>query len=118
MCLAAQTAPATAAKPAGTYSACMAKANSTRDMQNCQTAGLAEAESGLGAAYTQAIAALPTDQQAQLRAAQRRWIAFRRADCRVFYGRQTGTIATIEGGRCMIDRTHDRINELRDFRTK
>jgi uncharacterized protein YecT (DUF1311 family) len=104
-----------AGRAGGAYTACMAKANSTRAMQVCQQAGLADANARLAVAYAKALATLPTDQQAKLREAQRRWIAFRSSDCDVFYGKQSGTIATIEGGDCLIDRTDVRINNLLHF---
>jgi uncharacterized protein YecT (DUF1311 family) len=33
----------------------------------------------------------------------------------VFYGNETGTIATMNGGNCMISRTKDRIADLQGF---
>jgi uncharacterized protein YecT (DUF1311 family) len=90
----------------------MAKAVSTRDIQLCQSAEVATLERRLATIYGQAIATLPADQQRKLREAQRRWVEFRQADCSVFYGNTTGTIATISGGQCMIDRTAVRIKNM------
>jgi uncharacterized protein YecT (DUF1311 family) len=104
-----------AQKSAPAYAACMAKANSTLDMQQCQTAGLAQANARLEVAYAKALAALPADQQAKLQQAEAQWFTFRRSDCGVFYGNETGTLATVQGGSCMIDRTEDRVKNLQDF---
>jgi uncharacterized protein YecT (DUF1311 family) len=102
-------------KPGAPYASCMAKASSTSSMQACQAAGLKDANARLAVAYAKALGALPADQQAKLRDAQQRWSAFRSSDCRVFYGKQTGTLANIEGGGCMIERAEDRIKNLRGF---
>jgi uncharacterized protein YecT (DUF1311 family) len=108
--------PAAAApKLAAAYAACMAKANTTLDMKACQQAGLTEANARLAAAYAQALNVLPADQRVKLRAAQRLWIAFRASDCAVFFGSQTGTIAGVEAGSCLIDRTERRIENLKNL---
>jgi uncharacterized protein YecT (DUF1311 family) len=104
---------ATTAKSA--YDACMAKAVSTADMSMCQTAEVHRLDARLAAVLAKAIAALPADQAAKLRGSQRLWLRFRQSDCQVFYGNATGTIATIDGGDCMISRTNDRIKDLQAF---
>jgi uncharacterized protein YecT (DUF1311 family) len=43
------------------------------------------------------------------------WTTFRASDCDVFYGNETGTIATVQGGSCMIERTERRIEDMHDF---
>ena len=43
------------------------------------------------------------------------WATFRQSDCQVYYGNETGTIATINGGDCVISRTNDRIKDLQAF---
>ncbi len=106
-------APAHAADTA--YDSCMNKAVSTRDMQECQKAALAAIDVRLNAAYRKAMAALPADQQEKLRTSERLWIGFREADCQTFYGKETGTMATIQGGACMMDRAEQRILNLAEF---
>jgi uncharacterized protein YecT (DUF1311 family) len=106
---------AAAKKPVSVYSACMSKAESTLDMQECQKAGLAVANARLATAYAATLARLPADQQAKLRKAQALWTTFRASDCDVFYGNETGTIATVQGGSCMIERTERRIEDMHDF---
>jgi uncharacterized protein YecT (DUF1311 family) len=97
------------------YRACMNVAVTTGDMKACQTAGLAEADAWLNAAYRKAMDALPVDQQEKLRKSERLWITFRDADCGAFYGKDTGTMASIQGGACMLDRSEQRIQNLAEF---
>lgn len=108
--------PARAATTAKTtYDACMAKAVSTADMSTCQTAEVHRLDARLAAVLAKVLATLPADQAAKLRASQRLWVTFRQSDCGVFYGNETGTIATIDGGDCVISRTNDRIKDLQAF---
>ena len=97
------------------YGACMNVAVTTVDMQACQTAGLADADARLNAAYRKAMDALPADQQEKLRKSERLWITFRDADCGAFAGKDTGTMASVQGGACMIDRSEQRIQNLAEF---
>jgi uncharacterized protein YecT (DUF1311 family) len=97
------------------YAACMAKAVSTRDMQACQQHAIMAANARLRTALAAAMRALPADRQAKLKVAQQQWLIFRQSDCEVFYGNDTGTIATVRGGQCVLDRTADRIEQLHDF---
>ena len=100
------------AQPEQTLTACLSRATNTHDMQVCQGSALDDANRRLAAAYDAALAALPSDRRAKLRMAQARWVAFRSADCQVYFGSDTGTLATVEGGRCTLDRTEARIDEL------
>jgi len=101
--------------PKTIYDACMAKAVSTRDMSVCQSAEVHRLDGRVAAVLAKVLAALPADQGAKLRASQRLWVTFRQSDCEVFYGNETGTIATINGGDCMISRTKARIADLQAF---
>lgn len=104
---------AAAGPPPSRLDACLKTAVSTMEMVDCQNAEMARLDALLNAAYAKAMANLPADQQAKLRTAERNWIVFRQSDCEVFYGETTGTIAHIQGGECMIDRTRKRIEDLR-----
>ncbi len=106
--------PARAA-PTDAYARCMERANSTVDMQTCQQAGLVDANRRLAVMLAKTLAALPADQREKLSEAQRRWTEFRKSDCGVFYGNSSGSVATIRGGTCMIERTESRIGELAIF---
>lgn len=95
------------------YNGCMAKAQTTADMVGCMDVEMALQDKALNMVYQQALAALPIDQRQKLRAAQRIWLDFRQKDCDVFYGKETGTIASVEAGGCMIRHTVSRIGDLR-----
>lgn len=105
----AQDIPGTSAA----YSACMGRAQSTLDMVTCMNAEMAVQDQALNANYKSALAALPPDQQAKLRKAQRLWLDFRKADCDVFYGKETGTFASIAAGMCMLRHTARRAEDLK-----
>jgi len=98
-----------------THAACMAKAKSTLDMVNCNSAELTVRNAALNAAYAQAMQRVDTA-SAALKAAERAWIAYRDADCGVYEDRnQFGTLGEIEAGTCMIDRTIERTGALQKF---
>ena len=94
---------------------CFKSAVSTAEMRACQQLGLAEVDARLNAAYRRAMAALAPDRQEKLRRSERAWITFRDLDCDVHVGADTGTLATIEVGSCLIDRREQRIRDLAEF---
>ena len=95
--------------------ACLAKAENTAAIIACQTDELAVLDRTLNDAYKTALAGLPTDQRVKLLTAQRAWLDFRTRDCDVFYGKETGTIASIEAGACMLTHTMRRIDDLKSL---
>lgn len=95
------------------YSACINRAQSTLDMVTCMNAEMDVQDKALNANYQSALAMFPPDQQTKLRKAQRIWLDFRKADCDVFYGKETGTMASIEAGQCMLQHTAKRAEELK-----
>ena len=97
------------------FAACLAKAQTTVDIVTCQTEEMKLQDRALNAAYKKAMAALPADQQAKLREAQRAWLTFRQLDCAVFYGKETGTMASIQAGGCMVTQTARRVADLEAF---
>lgn len=107
-----------AAQPTDSYTTCMAKAQTTVAMQDCQKAGLADVDRQLNDAYARTMAALPSDQKPRLQTAERLWIVFRKGDCGVFDGKTNGTVSTVQIGGCMIDRGKQRIVDLGNFVTK
>ena len=110
LALGAHARAATAEDGQAVSDACLAKAITTYDIVACQKATLAIVERELNTVYKQAVASLPDD---QLVAAERLWVSFRQIDCDVFYGEQTGTIASIQGGGCMIGHARNRIADLK-----
>lgn len=98
-----------------TYDACMAKAKTTFDMDQCNGGELKPRNAALNAAYAKALGRAGTAANA-LKAAERAWIGYRDADCGVYEDRyQFGTLGTVEAGGCMIDRTIERTQALQNF---
>ena len=95
--------------------ACLAKAETTASIIGCQNGEMAVLDRALNDVYKTALAGLPTDQKTKLRAAQRAWLDFRTRDCDVFYGKETGTIASIEAGACMLTHTMRRVDDLKSL---
>ncbi len=97
------------------FDACMAEANSTYDMDQCNGAELKARDAALNAAYAKALGRVGAA-SAGLKASERAWIAYRDADCGVYENRdQFGTLGVIEAGSCMIDRTIERTKDLEAF---
>ena len=113
----AMCGPQARAQEAGSESpalkACLAKAETTASVVGCQNDEMAVLDRALNDVYKTALAGLPTDQKMKLRAAQRAWLDFRTRDCDVFYGKETGTIASIEAGACMLTHTMRRVDDLK-----
>ena len=118
LALAAAAFSANAAPRSGyskSYDACMAKANTTVDMDSCNAAELKTRDAALNAAYAAALKRVGTAADA-FKAAERAWIVYRDADCGVYENRdEFGTLGVIEAGDCMIDRTIERTRVLAAF---
>ena len=110
--------PSPATESTATLSTCSAHANTTYAMVECNKTELARVDARLATAYAKTLAALPSDQQTKLKQSEQMWVAFRKADCGVFYGTSTGTIASVQGGACMISRANRRIADLAEFTEK
>jgi uncharacterized protein YecT (DUF1311 family) len=73
------------------YSACLDKAGGvTSAMQDCIKQELEVQDRSLTAAYQTLMGSLPEKRRAQLRDAQRKWIAFRDANCRFYLDPEGG----------------------------
>ena len=94
------------------YSQCMQTAETTLDMSNCQGAELKREDARLNSAYKKAKAGLDPAQQAKLLDAQRLWIKYRDANCKVYYSLTGGTIDQINGASCLLKMTKARADEL------
>jgi uncharacterized protein YecT (DUF1311 family) len=116
--------PAAAQTPAPTVDC--AKATATPELNHCQDQAFQKADRALNAAYRAALARLDqtTALDAKVRAewrkalqdAQRKWIAFRDADCKgaMAYEWYGGTGATLAVLGCMTSLTEARTKELRE----
>jgi uncharacterized protein YecT (DUF1311 family) len=95
--------------------ACLNGARSTADMGACVAKAYAGEQRQLRAVYARALRHRPGD-AAQLRGAQRRWLAFRAADCAyaesLYRG---GSIAPVQKGLCLVRDTADRVAALRGY---
>ena len=83
-------------------------------MRACSFAELARRDRELNEVYGRLIAALEQPAQAQLREAERAWVAYRDAECR--FRRSVGdggTIALLISDTCSIELTTARVQELR-----
>lgn len=116
------TAEANAATPAASYTASTSDDGwygaeyqrcdgSTVDMIQCVNGLRDKWDDRLNAAYQQVMAAESEPQKSALRDAQRRWIAFRDANCLYYAGGQ-GSIARVEAAICEYGLTRDRAREL------
>lgn len=94
------------------YSQCMETAQSTLDMNNCNGAEIERQDARLNSVYKRAKAALEPAQQTQLLEAQRLWIKYRDANCKVYFNLTGGTIDQLNGAGCLLDMTKARADEL------
>ncbi|PSS58094.1 lysozyme inhibitor LprI family protein [Pseudomonas sp. BBP2017] len=94
------------------YSQCMQTAQTTLDMNNCNGAEIKRQDARLNSAYKKAKAALEPAQQAKLLDAQRLWIKYRDANCKLYYSLTGGTIDQLNGAGCVLDMTKARADEL------
>jgi len=88
---------------------------STLGQMRCIEAELKIQDGRLNTAYRAAQVDLNARQKAKLLAAQRSWIAFRDADCAAWYDEDWGTIAKVLASDCLLTRTIERTDQLKDF---
>jgi len=94
------------------YSHCMKSAQTTLDMNTCNGAEIDRQDARLNSAYKKAKAALEPAQQTQLLDAQRLWIKYRDANCKLYFNLTGGTIDQLNGAGCVLDMTKARADEL------
>ncbi|RWU25478.1 hypothetical protein DM813_07090 [Pseudomonas alkylphenolica] len=94
------------------YSQCMQTAQTTLDMNNCNGAEIDRQDARLNSAYKKAMATLEPAQQSQLRDAQRLWIKYRDANCKLYFSLTGGTIDQLNGAGCVLELTKARADEL------
>ena len=87
----------------------------TVGMMDCADAELKIQDARLNAAYRKAISGLNPRQKAKLVAAQRAWVAFRDADCTSLEDEDWGSLSRINAAVCVLTRTVDRTNDLKDY---
>jgi uncharacterized protein YecT (DUF1311 family) len=94
------------------YNQCMQTAQTTLDMNNCNGAEIERQDARLNSVYKKAKAALEPAQQTQLLDAQRLWIKYRDANCKLYYSLTGGTIDQLNGAGCVLEMTKARADEL------
>ena len=95
------------------YAACLDKAGgATFAMQDCIREELERQDRRLNETYKALFDSLPEKRQAQLRDAQRKWIAFRDANCEFYYDPQGGSAARLASNECVLTFTAERAHEL------
>lgn len=100
---------------ADSYSQCMNGANTTAAMRECSGAELKRQDNRLNRNYKKAMNSLEQEQKDKLRDAQRKWVAYRDANCAMYYGLTGGTIDQLNGVGCEVDMTKQRAGELENL---
>lgn len=97
---------------ADSYSQCMKGATTTVDMRDCSGAELKRQDTRLNQNYKTVMGSLEEEQKGKLRDAQRKWVAYRDANCGLYYVMTGGTMDQLNGSGCMVDMTRQRADEL------
>ena len=88
---------------------------STMGMIACTGEELKVQDAALNVAWRDLTGPMNARQKANLRKAQRAWIAFRDADCAARFDEDWGSMSRIEANFCMLRRTVERTIELERF---
>jgi uncharacterized protein YecT (DUF1311 family) len=118
-CLVAVAAAASAQGTSESYAACIEKSGGTTSiMQDCIAKELAAQDKRLNTAYAALLTskALPEKRKAQLRDVQRKWMAFRDANCAYYNDPDGGTAARLAANECVLTHTTERAAELEDLK--
>jgi uncharacterized protein YecT (DUF1311 family) len=101
------------------YAACLDKAGGvTSAMQDCIGEELERQDRRLNRGYEALMGSVPEKRRAQLRDAQRKWIAFRDANCEFYYDPQGGSAARLAANECVVTLTAERARELEALKGK
>ena len=101
------------------YAGCLDKAGgATFAIQDCISEELERQDRRLNAAYRSLMGSVPERRRAQLRDAQRKWIAFRDANCEFYYDPQGGSAARLASNECAVTLTAERAHELEALKSK
>ena len=85
------------------------------EMLDCISAEFEVQDRRLNTAYAKALAALPPNRKASLRAAQRTWIAYRDQWCGIAYDRESGSAEHIAANDCELEETVLQTLKLEEF---
>jgi uncharacterized protein YecT (DUF1311 family) len=112
---AAHAAPLTQAdvRTSNSYAVCLDKSGGvTSAMEDCISEEFELQDHRLNRAYKALVASVHANRRADLRDAQRKWIAFRDANCGFYYDSQGGSAARLASKECVVTLTVDRAHEL------
>jgi uncharacterized protein YecT (DUF1311 family) len=100
------------------YAACMEKAaGATFAMQDCIADEHARQDKRLNSAYRALLASIAEKRKAALRDAQRKWIAFRDANCAFQGNAEDGQAGRLAANECLVTLTAQRAKELESLKT-
>jgi uncharacterized protein YecT (DUF1311 family) len=104
------------AAPPRSYSACLQKAQSTFELDECAATEYKRVDALLNAEYGELRRAVGAANRPALAAAEQAWIAFRDKDCALDAARYAGgTLAAVELRMCLVDRETTRLAELKEM---
>jgi uncharacterized protein YecT (DUF1311 family) len=110
---AAHASPLTHADTSNSYAACMDKsAGVTPAMEDCIGEEFELQDRRLNRSYKALMASIPEKRRADLRDAQRKWVAFRDANCGFYYDPEGGSAARLASKECVVTLTAHRAHEL------
>jgi uncharacterized protein YecT (DUF1311 family) len=99
------------------YAACLDKAGGvTFAMQDCIAQELERQDRRLNAAYKALMTSVPEKRRAQLRDVQRKWIAFRDANCAFYLDPDGGQADRLAANECVVTLTAQRASELESLK--
>lgn len=101
------------------YAACLNNAGGvTTVMEECIQRELEIQDRRLNTAYQALMKSLSEKRRAQLRDAQRKWIAFRDANCSFYFDPEGGSAARLASNECVVTLTAHRASELENLQPK
>jgi uncharacterized protein YecT (DUF1311 family) len=99
------------------YTTCLDKASGvTLAMVDCIKEELERQDRRLNTAYQTLMVSLPEKRRPKLRDAQRKWIAFRDANCRFYFDPDGGSAARLASNECVVTLTAHRARELENLK--
>lgn len=99
------------------FEACIEKSGGvTSSMLDCAGAETEIQDKRLNTAYQELLKSITAKRQVQLREAQRRWLAFRKANCDFYADPDGGTSASLAASSCFLTATANRAKELEDLK--
>ncbi|HWE44543.1 MAG TPA: lysozyme inhibitor LprI family protein [Caulobacteraceae bacterium] len=107
--------PEVEARYSKTFKTCPGMERSTMEMVDCIDAETKLQDKALNATYQKIMDDLNDRQKANLRTAQRAWIAYRDAWCAAQQDSDWGSISTIVANNCVLDETIRRTIELEHY---